>query len=367
MNKNTFYILLVDDRPENILSLEEALWSENRVFFKANSGNEALKTVLRHPEIGLILLDVQMPGIDGFEVAQILKSNLKTREISIIFVTAISKEHHYVIQGFEQGAVDYLQKPLDLEVLQAKVRVFEQLYFYQARLRDARERAESVNRQLEKFIYTVAHDIKSPLSGMIALLSVLKEDAAIQGNERNIKYMSHLDKAAAHLSGMVSGILAYSRQSLEEQKEELVDVGELVQDIWQLLFPPEHIRLETSPDLPVLPAKKLKLMQVFQNLLSNAVKYLDKDTGLVQVGCREKDYFYEFFVSDNGQGMEEAHQEEMLGLFRRGSNVATGEESTGVGLNILKVLVEEQGGAIRIESKKGAGTTVYFDWKKPAD
>lgn len=366
MEKQKFYILLVDDRPENLLSLEEALLAENRVFYKANSGNEALKMVLRHTEIGLILLDVQMPGIDGFEVAHILKSNPKTREISIIFVTAISKEHHYVIQGFQQGAVDYLQKPLDLEVLQAKVRVFEQLYFYQLRLKEALERTKIINQQLEKFIYTVAHDIKSPLSGMIALLSVLREDKTVQESARTRQYVAHLDKAALHLSEMVSGILAYSRQSQEEQAEEVVDVAMLVKDIWQLLFPPEHISLQIEGSLPVFPTKKLKLMQVFQNLLSNAIKYMDKEEGIVRVGCREKDYFYEFFVSDNGQGMDEAHQEEILGLFKRGNTTVAvnGEESTGVGLNILKVLVEEQGGAIQIQSRKGQGATVFFDWKK---
>src|SRR4051812_15072577 len=111
-NIGEFTILLVDDRPENNLLLQEILEQDNRQFLAANSGNEALKIVLRNPQIGLIMLDVQMPEMDGFEMAHILQSNTKTRHISIVFVTAINKSDQYVLQGYGEGAIDYLQKPL---------------------------------------------------------------------------------------------------------------------------------------------------------------------------------------------------------------------------------------------------------------
>ena len=135
-----FTILLVDDRPENLISLEALLSGDGRRFIKANSGNEALRLVLKNEDIGLIMLDVQMPDMDGFEVARILKSNSKTKEISIIFVTAINKEERHVLQGFKEGAVDYLQKPLDVNVTLAKVDVFEKLYFYQHDLKTSLQR-----------------------------------------------------------------------------------------------------------------------------------------------------------------------------------------------------------------------------------
>lgn len=131
-----FLILLVDDRSENLISLEEILAQPGRRFLKANSGNEALKTVLKNEQIGLIMLDVQMPDMDGFEVARLLKSNTKSKDIAIIFVTAISKDEQYVLKGFEEGAVDYLQKPLDINVTRAKVNVFERLYHTQTRLKN---------------------------------------------------------------------------------------------------------------------------------------------------------------------------------------------------------------------------------------
>ncbi len=132
--QNEFTILLVDDRAENLVALEDILAKPGRIFLKATSGNDALKIMLKNADIGLVMLDVQMPGMDGFEVARILKSNPKTRHISIIFVTAINKEEQYVLKGFEEGAVDYLQKPLDINITRAKVNVFEHLYFYQHKL-----------------------------------------------------------------------------------------------------------------------------------------------------------------------------------------------------------------------------------------
>ena len=148
-----FTILLVDDREENLLALEEMLADENRVFIKATSGNQALRYALRNDNIGLIMLDVQMPEMDGFEVARLLKTNQKTKHISIIFVTAINKEEHYMLKGFDEGAVDYLQKPLDINVTKAKVKVFQHLYQYQQELKYTAIELRRINQQLEKFAF----------------------------------------------------------------------------------------------------------------------------------------------------------------------------------------------------------------------
>src|SRR5690349_10971101 len=132
-----FTILIADDRIENIISLEEILRSENRNFLRAQSGNEALRQAIKNDNIGLIMLDIQMPGMDGFEVAKLLKGNSNTKNISIIFVTASNNEEQFILKGFEHGAVDYLQKPLNENLTKAKVNVFERLYFYQQGLKKA--------------------------------------------------------------------------------------------------------------------------------------------------------------------------------------------------------------------------------------
>lgn len=357
-------ILLVDDRPENLIALQDILEQEGRTFITAESGNEALKAVLRNPDIGLIMLDVQMPDMDGFEVARLLKSNPNTRDISIIFVTAINKEEQYVLKGFEEGAVDYLQKPLDIRVTRAKVNVFEHLYFYQKQLKQSLATVETVNKQLERFVYTVSHDLKSPLSGVATLISTIVYEAdTIEPDELALR-LDLIEKASMHLLGMVDSILEYSRKSYDEQKMTEVDVNGLVLETFQLLFAPPQIRLRMTRELPVLYTRKLKLQQVFQNLISNAIKYIDKPEGLIEVDCEETEEYYVFSVKDNGPGLKEKDSQLLFGLFKTGGQASSRDSSTGVGLNLLKVIVEEQGGRIWVESEPGTGSTFLFEWKK---
>jgi signal transduction histidine kinase len=364
MTGKTFTILLVDDREENIIALEDMLEKEGRKFLKATSGNDALKQVLRNEDIGLIMLDVQMPGMDGFEVASLLKSNPKTRDISIIFVTAINKEEQYVMKGFEHGALDYLQKPLDPNITKAKVNVFEQLYMYQKNLRDSLEEVERINKQLERFVFIVSHDLKSPLSAIIVMLSLLEDDKKVTQDPDLRENVEMLSQAASHLSNMIGSILEYSRKSIGQQTLEEVDVRELVLQIAYLLFPPKNIRIEVVSEMPVCQTRKLKLQQVFQNLISNAIKYNDKEHGLIEVGGIDKGEYYEFSVKDNGPGIEDEDKEKIFKLFHVTNNKAHNDTSTGIGLNILKMLVEEQGGKIWVESERGEGSTFFFEWWK---
>ncbi|RYD55442.1 MAG: hybrid sensor histidine kinase/response regulator [Sphingobacteriales bacterium] len=360
-----FTILLVDDREENLISLEEILDEQNRKFIKATSGNEALKIALKNPEIGLVMLDVQMPEMDGFEVAELLKSNPKTKDLSIIFVTAINKEDRYVLKGFETGAVDYLQKPLDIDVVRAKVNVFEKLYFYQKALKEALAEKDKVNQQLERFMYVVAHDLKSPLSGVISLLSLVREEEAVQTAPGVSEYLNMAMDASYHLSNMITSILEYSRQVDSAQTSEDVDTHEMVSQIIQLMYPPKHLHLYIKDTLPRFKTRKLKLQQVFQNLVSNAIKYNDKPDGKIQIGVEDKaDGFYTFYVKDNGPGIQKRDHERIFNLFETTDNASGRDSSTGVGLNLLKVLVEEQGGKIWVDSMPGEGSCFFFQWCK---
>lgn len=359
-----FTILLVDDRDENIFLLKEILHKENRTFIVASSGNEALKIVLKNPGIGLIMLDVQMPGMDGFEVARVLKSNAKTRNIAIIFVTAINKDKQYVLQGFGEGAVDYLQKPLDINVTQAKVNVFEKLYCYQQELKDSLIELGKVNGQLEKFVYLVSHDLKSPLASIITILSSLKQNSVIESDAITSQKIDLVYLASTHLSEMIDSVLEYSKQSLAQQTKEEVDVFELVNQIAFLLFPPNHISIKVSENLPVIYTRKIKLQQVFQNLIGNAIKYNDKSEGVIEIDVVENADFYVFAVKDNGPGMAKKDADRIFKLFEVGENKSNKDSSTGIGLNILKVLVEEQGGKIWVDSNIENGSTFYFEWRK---
>ncbi|TDO28688.1 sensor histidine kinase [Sediminibacterium goheungense] len=362
--QHDFTILLVDDRPENLLSLEEILLKPGRRFVTAQSGNEALKQVLKHEHIGLIMLDVQMPEMDGFEVARILKSNPRTKDISIIFVTALSREEQYVLKGFAEGAVDYLQKPLDINVVRAKVNVFEQLYFNQFRLKSALTELDRINKQLEKFVYIVSHDLKSPLSSVIMMLELIRNDAHIKANDDVRENIDMVYQASGRLSDMIMALLEYSTTSLSQQAVEEVDVHQLVQQLAALLFPPKHIQIQIQQQLPALITRKVKLEQVFQNLLSNAIKYNDKPQGLIEVGYTEKESCHEFFVSDNGPGIADEDKSRIFNLFETTVNQSQRDSSTGIGLNLLKIIVEEQGGKIWVESNPGEGSVFYFEWMK---
>lgn len=363
-NHEKFVILLVDDREENLTSLEELLQNGKRVFLKARSGNDALKLALKHGNIGLIMLDVQMPGMDGFEVAQLLKSNARTKDIAILFVTAINTDQSNVLRGFDSGAVDYLQKPLNVSVTKAKVAVFEKLYFYQEELRVALEEKNKINAQLERFMYVVAHDLKSPLSGVVGLLQIMRDDERIIADDQLKEYMKLMLDASTHLTDMIGSILEYSRQGNGGTAVEEVDVQTIVQELAHLLFPPGHIHITIQGPLPVMRTQKFKLQQVFQNLMSNAIKYIDKPEGEIQISFADKGDFYRFYVRDNGPGIGDRDKDRIFRLFETTDNKASREGSTGVGLNILKVLVEEQGGTIGVDSLEGVGSTFYFDWRK---
>ncbi|WP_207492983.1 hybrid sensor histidine kinase/response regulator [Aridibaculum aurantiacum] len=359
-----FTILLVDDKPENIVSLEEILAAPNRNFLHAYNGNDALKLALKHEQIGLIMLDVQMPGMDGYEVARILKTNAKTKEKAVIFVTAINKEEQFILKGFEEGAVDYLQKPLDVNVTKAKVNVFEKLYFSQQELKLSLIELEKVNKQLERFVSVASHDLKSPLASVVTILSILKNHPVVNQHNDLQDSIDMVYMSSTHLATMIESILRYSRQSLNEQEIEEVDTYELVNQVVFLLFPPKHISITVSDSLPVFRTRKQKLQQVIQNLISNAIKYNDKPAGKIEIGATEKEDFYEFYVRDNGPGIRQVDESRIFKLFEVTENKAASESSTGVGLNIIKLLVEEQGGRIWVESEPGSGSTFFFTWRK---
>jgi signal transduction histidine kinase len=363
MADQTFTILLVDDRMENLVSLEEMLTSTDRRFLKATSGNEALKLVLKY-EVGLILLDVQMPEMDGFEVARLLKLNPKTKDVSIIFVTAISKEEKYVMKGFSEGAVDYLHKPLDIDLTRAKVLVFEKLYRYQQKLKKTASDLQKVNSQLERFSYVVSHDLKTPLASLIMLLDMCSKNEALQDNAEVKMQLDIACQVGHQLSGMINSILEYSRQTLDQQKEEEVNTTELLHQIEFTLGQHRKYNLIIKDDMPVLKTNRAKLQQVFQNLIGNAIKYGDKDEVVIEIGTKEEEDFYVFYVADNGPGLRSEDTRRIFKLFEVGDNKTGVDGSTGVGLNLLKMLVEEQGGKIWVESQQDKGSIFFFEWRK---
>ncbi|HNS12411.1 MAG TPA: response regulator [Bacteroidia bacterium] len=355
-------ILLVDDRPENLISLESILEQEGRNILKANSGEEALVMALEK-EIAMILLDVQMPGMDGFEVARLLKENSHTKDIAIIFVTALSKDEKYSIQGYEEGAVDYLLKPLDTFVVQAKVNVFSKLYLQQRELKENNELLHRTNKQLDEFVYIVSHDLKAPLRGLSSLATFLEDEIGANPKPEVQELLNMMKSRTGRMQQLIDGILHYSRLANTKGEPENVCVKDLITNIIDLVAPPDSISFEIADNLPSLNCEKIKLHEVFQNLISNAIKYMDKPEGRIVIGFQEQEDHYEFWVKDNGMGIKQDHLEKIFGLFQ--TLLPKDEcESTGIGLTIVKKIVESEKGRIKVSSVFKEGSTFSFTWNK---
>ncbi len=210
----------------------------------------------------------------------------------------------------------------------------------------------------------VSHDLKSPLTSIITLLSIIKKRPEVTGQAYLQENMDLVYLSCNHLTEMIDAILAYSKQSFLQQELEEVDSTLLVSEVVFFLMPPPHIKIVTKNNLPVLHTRKLKLQQVLQNLISNAIKYMTKDERIIEVAAVEKDKYYLFSVQDNGPGIAKKDKEKIFNLFGISDHISNSETQTGVGLNILKIILEEQGGNIWVDSNLGVGSTFYFEWFK---
>ncbi len=355
-------ILIVDDLPENLLSLESILEQDGRNIIKASSGNEALK-IARETELALIILDVQMPEMDGFEVAHLLRENPETMDISVLFVTALSYNEKYTIKGYREGAVDYLQKPLDTSIVKAKVNVFEKIYRQRMKLKESNDKLLATNKQLDEFVYIVSHDLKAPLRGLSSICSFLDEELGQDQKKEVSELLVLIKRRTAWMQALIDGILHYSRLANTVGEKEEVPLNDLIDNIIEMISPPSNFRFEIADNMPVLYAERIKIHEVFQNIISNAIKYSDKKEGVIKVSHLVFPDHYEFIIQDNGCGIKPEHFERIFGIFQT-LGAKEKSESTGIGLTIVKKIVEQQGGKVTLSSEYGVGTTFRFTWKK---
>jgi signal transduction histidine kinase len=274
--------------------------------------------------------------------------------IIVILIIIISRE-------FRSRRKAQMQLKDTIEELQRQTAV---LQASETELKDTTDELGKINKQLEKFVYTVAHDVKSPLSGIIGTLSLLQADEMVMANPELTEIANLSSSAALHLTAMVNSLLEYSKISLAEQHSEIVDTKEMLKQLAVLLFPPKNIQIIIADEMPVFSTRKLKIQQVFQNLISNAIKYNGKEKGVIEIGYIDAGEYYRFYVIDNGMGISEDDRESVFGLMKTTGNISTANSSTGFGLNIVKLIVEEQGGKIWYDSAPDHGTTFYFEWKK---
>jgi signal transduction histidine kinase len=397
-------IMLVDDREDNLMSLESVLEPDGYRFVKASSGRQVLKLLLTDFDFALILMDVQMPNLNGFETAALIYERDRLRHIPIIFITANNYGEENLFKGYRAGAVDYIYKPVNPELLRAKVSVFVELYRKNQRLiaqeqklvainknleleifeRIASEqkvtelnrqlleniaRLETANKDLDLFAFMASHDLQAPLR-KIRMFSdrLLAGGDSTLGKEARL-YLSRIQEVSRRMQDLINDILRFSKISAEKQSFEEVDLNGVVKEV---LSEMESIILEKNAEiivdpLPILPASTVLMGPLFSNLISNSLKYTKKketprvriryEEGPVTTGMngREPETRYgRIYIEDNGIGFDQKYAEQIFDMFRRlHSNVEY--EGTGIGLALCKKIVEMHRGFISALGKPGEG------------
>jgi two-component system, sensor histidine kinase and response regulator len=357
-------VLVVDDKPENLLALEELLKEPGRHIIRAGSGNEALRLLLKH-EVALVLLDVQMPEMDGYETAQLMRGAEPTRSVPIIFLTAGDRSEERSFRGYEVGAVDFLYNP---KLLRSKVNVFVELHRRNHELRvlnAALERTSAALREkvadLEDVNRTISHDLRAPLRSVRGFTQLLAESLGGKLDSEAQHFLSRITLASERMTRMLDDLYSLLRLSSAEESFPDTDCGAVLRDVLEdVRSDLEAVRAVVSHDeLPTLRANPMLLGQILQNLIVNAVKFRAGDRPHIHVSAEPRaGHSWQFAVRDDGLGVPADAQERIFELFNRigGDNLS----GTGVGLALCRRAVEKHGGRIWVESREGAGSTFYF-------
>ncbi|AZV27098.1 hybrid sensor histidine kinase/response regulator [Pseudomonas syringae] len=376
-------LLIVDDLPENLLALEALIKREDRTVYKALSADEALSLLLQH-EFAMAILDVQMPGMNGFELAELMRGTEKTKNIPIIFVSAAGRELNYAFKGYESGAVDFLHKPLDIHAVKSKVNVFVDLYRQSKAMKQQVEALEQSRREQEAllqqlqstqgeleqavrmrddFMSIVAHEVRTPLNGLIletqlrkmhlardnaAAFTLDKMHAMVDRDERQIKSLIRLIEDMLDVSRIRTGKL-----SIRPSRFDLAQlVSTLLENFAQQIEAAETEVSFTATEPVEGQWDEFRIEQVVSNLLTNALRYGGKSPIQVRVYREGNEARVE--VQDQGIGISEENQKRIFQQFERVS-AKTVVAGLGLGLFISEQIVAAHGGSIVVESKINEG------------
>ena len=326
----------------------------------SHSGQDALAETLEH-DFAAVLLDVQMPEMDGFEVARLMRLKEKTRLVPIIFLTAMSAEGGVAFEGYEAGAVDFMTKPFDKDILCSKLQVFIDLYRQRRRIEDVTRELERSNKDLEQFAYMISHDLQEPLRVVANFTGMLSEKLDDQLDPDGKEYMGYILDGTSRMKAMIQGMLQYSRVSYQDQNFGKVALDPCLDDALEnlaLAIEDANAEIEREP-LPEVWGDAALLTQLLQNLVSNAIKYRGDHIPHIHIGVAASGVTWHVTVKDNGIGMDSEKAEQAFTIFRR----LVGREEyagSGIGLAICKRIVERHHGWINVETAPGQGSTFTF-------
>jgi two-component system, sensor histidine kinase and response regulator len=357
-------VLIVDDNAHNLQVLGGLLQAAEYKPILAQSGKEAvgfLKETREDPP-DIILLDVMMPEMDGFETCRRIKEMDHARDIPILFITALS-ETQDKLKAFSVGGLDYITKPFAHEEVLARVKTHLQNRRLTMRLLQANEELRELNKLKNKFLGMAAHDLRNPLAGIQGFSEILASGDAGEVNDEQKEYLDIIQECAVFMFSLVDDLLDVA--VIESGKFELDlkpgSINDLVQRRVRLVSPmaiKKHLTIRTSlEDARQVPFDSNRLSQVVDNLLTNAIKFSPPGK-TITVSVKEGEAMIEINIRDEGPGISEEEQSRLFGDFQRLSSRPTaGEESTGLGLFISKKIAKAHGGIIRVDSRLGEGST----------
>jgi len=399
-------ILVVDDRADNLVSIEAILEQDKYTIVKANSGKAALKILLNDHDFSLILMDVQMPELSGYETATIIYERDKLRNIPIIFITAHSYDEDFIFKGYRMGGVDYIYKPIKPELLRAKVAVFVELYsknqqlqqqerkllaankFLQKEIEERKiseqkvkllneqlvannDSLKQMNEELDQFAYMASHDLQEPLRKIQVFSDKILRNNNFDPDSE--KYFGKIVNSSKRMQHLINNLLDFSRHTVSSNDFKKTPLNELVKNALTEL----EVEIEKSNakinygELPVVSAVPGLMQQLFYNLFSNAIKFRKPSEELVIdvraekmnpndlsnfIKYRGNKNFYKITVQDNGIGFDDKYAEDIFRVFKRLHSYHE-FEGTGVGLSICKKIIEKHNGFIKAESEIDKGST----------
>jgi len=392
-------ILLVDDNENNLLSIEAALGEDKYEFYRATSGKEALRVLLKEDDFTLILLDVMMPIMDGYETAELIYQRDKLKLIPIIFVTAHDYEEAAVFKGYQAGAVDFIRKPFNPDLLRSKVAIFAELYRKNQQLRQQEEKLQAINSELmqlnqeleqrvlartleleelnqelqalnlskDKFLSVISHDLRNPLTSLLASAESLQRDAEKLKPQQVQFFAGVINRTSQKILSQLNELVEWARTQREKVnfRPERIHLAKGINESLDLLranAAQKEVALENHTEESIyVHADALMFRSILQNLVTNAIKYTPFGGEAIQVTARTTENMVEVCVQDRGVGMAEQTKEKLFGLATAASLLGTDQEKgTGLGLLLVKDFVVQHGGRIRVESEPGKGTCFLF-------
>ncbi|MEE1946530.1 hybrid sensor histidine kinase/response regulator [Pedobacter sp. KR3-3] len=362
-------ILIVDDTPENLISLKKVLEKHNFEIDTASSGEEALKKVLKNSYV-LIILDVQMPGMDGFEVAEAISGYSKAKETAIIFLSAVNTEFKFIAKGYSSGGLDYITKPVDMNLLLLKVKTFYRIYEQNRKLNEMQESLleeiefrKEAERKKDEFISIASHELKTPLTSVKGYVQLL-ERSVNKGDIETVK--KHLGKAQVQLeklNGLIADLLDISKiesGKLKFNKQHFA-IDCLIDNVIEVMHqsnPEFKVHKKGSAGCEIF-GDEMRIEQVLVNFLTNAIKY-SPGTSEIHLTVNVNEGALYVAVKDSGIGISPEQLPHVFDKFYRVEETSQRFQGLGIGLYISAEIIRRHGGKVGVNSTYGEGSEFYF-------